>query len=110
MAQVTLPKPPTMLAAKALSAIEEPIPTVTNSTGPTSMPASPPSMALYMKVIMIISITGIPRRLAISLSWEVACIFLPRRVCSKERVLQHHHRDGDEEDHDILAVEKHFPD
>jgi hypothetical protein len=83
MAPVTLPKPPMMLAAKALSAIEEPICTVTNRIGATRMPASPPSIALYMKVIMIISITGMPSRLAISLSWEVACIFLPSSVCSK---------------------------
>jgi hypothetical protein len=34
---------------------------------------------------MIISATGIPNRLAISLSCEVACIFLPRSVRSKKK-------------------------
>jgi hypothetical protein len=72
-----------MLAANALRAIVEPMPTVTNSTGATRMPASPPSAVAYMNVIMIIVMTGMPSRLAISLSWEVACIFLPSSVRSK---------------------------
>ena len=38
-----------------------------------------------MKVIMIIPATGMPSMLAISLSWEVACIFLPSSVRSNSR-------------------------
>ena len=46
IAPVTSPKPPMMVAAKALSAIVEPIWIETNSTGATRMPATPPSTAL----------------------------------------------------------------
>ena len=41
-----LPKPPMMLAANAFNATTAPMPTLTNSTGATSTPASPPSAAL----------------------------------------------------------------
>ena len=45
MAPGMLPNPPMMLAANALSEISAPIPTLTNSTGATRIPASPPSAA-----------------------------------------------------------------
>ncbi len=38
-----------------------------------------------MKVIAIISATGIPSSRAISLSCDVACSFLPTSVCSKRK-------------------------
>ncbi len=46
MAPLTSPKPPMMVAAKAFSAMIEPMPIDTNNTGPTSTPASPPSAEL----------------------------------------------------------------
>ena len=46
IAPATSPKPPMIVAAKAFSAIVEPIWIETNSTGATRMPASPPSTAL----------------------------------------------------------------
>ena len=45
IAPATSPNPPMMVAAKAFSAIVEPIWIETNSTGATRMPASPPSTA-----------------------------------------------------------------
>ena len=85
MAPATSPKPPMMVAAKALSAIVDPIWIETNSTGATRIPARPPSTAEYIKVIMIIAETEMPSSEAISLSCEVACSFLPSRVFSKNQ-------------------------
>ena len=88
IAPLTSPKPPMMVAAKAFSAMVEPIWIDTKRIGATRMPATPPSSAEYTKVNMIIADTGMPSRDAISLSCEVACSFLPSMVRSKNQKLK----------------------
>src|ERR1700757_1705058 len=76
----TLPKPPMITMANALTITEAPANGVSTSTGPSMAPPMPASAEAITKVSMISRFGLMPMRPAVSRSWATARSALPARA------------------------------